>query len=294
MAPLTPTVPAVPEPITPEQAAANLEFEARWRTRAVVAAVLGALLPLVGFVVRAVAISDIPDVSIDQLVFIDDHKSGLIISAVLIGFGAIAEGGALYYLFRAVKGRRPALQSMAMYSVFVGAIGTLVSEIAFQGALTAAASDWVKDNPDLVDNVGARDVFERGGLQALRGIGLAAQLALGFAFVIISLNAMRAGLLTRFVGIVGIISGVFLVIPLLSPLPIVQAFWLAALAYLFSGRWPSGVPEAWTSGEAHPWPTQQELRELREGAQPAPEPSADAQEASPHPTSRKRKKKRQR
>ena len=69
----------------------------------------------------------------------------------------------------------------------------------------------------------------------------------------VSLSAMRVGLLTRFLGYLGIIAGVLTIIPLV-PIPIVEAYWLLALAYLFSGRWPSGVPPAWTSGRAEPWP----------------------------------------
>jgi hypothetical protein len=287
------------------QATENVAFEERTRSRAVILAVLGAVVPLAGFIVRAVAIKDIPDVSIDQLVFIDKHSTGLIISGVLIGLGALAEGGALYYLFRAVKGRRPALQPVALYAVYGGAIGTFVSTIVVQVALGHVASSWVADHPDLVDNISARDALRGGGLQALQGVGLAAQLSLGFAFVIISLNAMRLGLLTRFVGIMGIAAGVFLVIPVLSPLPIVQSFWLIAVAYLMSGRWPSGVPEAWTSGEARPWPSQQELREERErrleaagGDEEAEAPLAADEEPAEvpaaHPVSKKRKRKRRR
>jgi hypothetical protein len=75
----------------------------------------------------------------------------------------------------------------------------------------------------------------------------------------LSLDAMRAGLFSRFMGIFGIIVGVLFVLPL-SSLPIVQVFWLAALGFLFLGRWPQGRGPAWDSGEAIPWPTAQERR----------------------------------
>ena len=88
---------------------------------------------------------------------------------------------------------------------------------------------------------------------------------------------MRVGLLTRFMGVLGMIVGALFIIPLGSSLPIVQAFWLVALGVLFLGRWPAGMPPAWVTGEAQPWPTQQELREARlekqaerRGAAPAP------------------------
>ena len=76
------------------------------------------------------------------------------------------------------------------------------------------------------------------------------------ALVMVSLNAMRVGLLTRFLGYLGIIGGVLTIIPLV-PIPIVEAYWLLALAYLLSGRWPSGVPPAWSTGRAEPWPARQ-------------------------------------
>jgi hypothetical protein len=128
---------------------------------------------------------------------------------------------------------------------------------------------------------------------------------------------MRVGLLTRFMGVLGIIVGVLFIIPIGSSLPIVQAFWLTSLGVLFLGRWPSGMPPAWVTGEAQPWPTQQELREARMEAQAekaastddedekrprrmgrreraeAPEtPAPELPARRPHPSSKKRKRKR--
>jgi len=108
-------------------------------------------------------------------------------------------------------------------------------------------------------------------------------------------------LLTRFVGYLGIIAGVLTIIPLV-PIPIVEAYWLLALAYLFSGRWPSGVPPAWASGRAEPWPRSQRQRSAREPLlgrgrrQPAPEPAPEPVGAPAPGTTRsatpKRKRKR--
>jgi len=99
---------------------------------------------------------------------------------------------------------------------------------------------------------------------------------------VIALNAMRAGLLTRFMGVLGIISGVLFVLVQLSPLPVVQAFWLVALGVLLSGRGPRQLPPAWAAGVAIPWPSQQQLREARKPdastaapATPAPAPAPE-------------------
>jgi hypothetical protein len=77
---------------------------------------------------------------------------------------------------------------------------------------------------------------------------------------------MRAGLLTRFMGVLGIIIGVLVVIPI-GPLPVVQTFWLIALGALLLGFWPgAGVPPAWRSGRAEPWPSSGQVTEQRRAA----------------------------
>jgi hypothetical protein len=98
------------------------------------------------------------------------------------------------------------------------------------------------------------------------------------------------------------VTGAFMVV---SPAtqPVVQCFWLFMLALLFSGRWPNGVPPAWRTGRAEPWPTSAELREQRARAAaeargepydaPAErEPAAVAASAPLSPSARKRKRKR--
>src|SRR5204863_7107233 len=91
------------------------------------------------------------------------------------------------------------------------------------------------------------------------------ELLLAVSFVLVSMQAMRVGLLTRFMGYLGIIAGV-LVLFVITPVPIVQAYWLVALGVLFAGRWPSGMPPSWQTGRVERWPSSQELREQRAGS----------------------------
>jgi hypothetical protein len=85
---------------------------------------------------------------------------------------------------------------------------------------------------------------------------------------------MRVGLLSRFMGVMGVIVGVA-VAPILpiDQQGIIRVFWLAALGVLFLGRWRN-TPRAWVTGEAEPWPTQQQLREARDAARAQREPDA--------------------
>jgi hypothetical protein len=99
-------------------------------------------------------------------------------------------------------------------------------------------------------------------LQLLTNVG---GLLVAVAFVLVSLGAMRVGLLTRFMGYLGIFAGV-LVVFFPIPIPVIQAYWLIAIGYLISGRWPSGVPPAWSTGKAEPWPSNAAIREQRQKA----------------------------
>ena len=114
---------------------------------------------------------------------------------------------------------------------------------------------------------------------------------------------MRVGLLTRFLGILGIISGVLTVAPQLMPLPVVQSFWLISLGLLMLGAVRGGAPPAWSTGNAEPWPSQREVAEARRArsarnapAQDQPSGNGDGDGQSypthSHPSSKKRKRKR--
>ena len=130
---------------------------------------------------------------------------------------------------------------------------------------------------------------------------------LAVAVVLIALQSMRVGLLPRPLGYVGIFAGALILFPIIV-VPVVQMGWLLAVGYLLSGRWPSGVPPAWQTGNAEPWPSSNEMRARRAAAAqatrsrrggPAPVPAVDgpAIEAESSPertrsTTPKRKRKR--
>jgi hypothetical protein len=121
--------------------------------------------------------------------------------------------------------------------------------------------------------------------------------ATAIALVMISINAMRAGLLSRFMGALGAVIGVVyaLSIALAGGAGFLQLFWLPALAALFLDKWPGRRGPAWDSGEALPWPTPADRRAEFEAAQQAESEGANGgtavQTQSP-PRSKKRKRKR--
>jgi len=86
---------------------------------------------------------------------------------------------------------------------------------------------------------------------AVQILQLAGILALAFAFIYCSLNAMRTGLLTRFWGSLGIALGVASVLGLFQ----LALLWFVYVGLLVAGWIPGGRPPAWAAGEAIPWPS---------------------------------------
>lgn len=294
----------------------QLAWEARRGPQAAAAAVGAALLTLGGGIFSQLAIyDDYPSVGVVQalqpalgglrdarvnprtagIAFLDDNAAKLILTSVLIGLGTLLLGTVLLYLLKCTRARRPELPAAFRYAAIAGPVLVAVFGIARQIVTASHAHDFVTGTDRSRDAIEA--VQGGGAAVAVSSVALAGQLALAFAIVLIALNAMRVGLLTRFMGVLGVIVGVLFVIPIGSPLPIVQAFWLVALAALLAHRWPSVQPPAWVSGQAQPWPTQQELREARDaspgGATAPPADDAPAEPMRPpRPSSSKRRKKR--
>jgi hypothetical protein len=303
----------------------HLAWEARQRRPAAIAAAAAALLVFVGTVWRGLALSDLPrnglieslgraaepgaiggleSLKADTYRVFEDQAIGVIASSVLVAIGYVALGWALTYLAVAARARRPEMPKLLVYLPMIAgilqALATLLSSIG----LNLAIGDFLSGDPT-VD--AARDV-PRSGIGVFgQLIGLPGGLGLALAIVLISLNAMRVGLLTRFMGVLGIITGALQILPFAGPLPVVQSFWLLMLALLFSGRW-RGMPPAWSTGNAEPWPSAAEVREQRRkaaaeargetyepprppAAEPEPEP-VPAGRPSPSASARKRKRKR--
>ena len=110
---------------------------------------------------------------------------------------------------------------------------------------------------------------------------------MALSYVLVSMNAMRAGLLSRFMGILGVIVGALLVLPLLpGGGNFLQLFWVVALGFLFLGRWPNGRGPAWDVVEPVPWPTAADVQAARAAAADAEAGDEEAGEAECPPASR--------
>jgi hypothetical protein len=130
-----------------------------------------------------------------------------------------------------------------------------------------------------------------------------ALLGLIVAMVYVPLQAVRAGLLPRFFGTLGMALGVSVIL-LGPPGTLLLVLWVGWLGLIFVGRVPGGRPPAWEAGEAIPWlkpggerdSTPRPSGEAIEGEATEVPASGESPEPSPggQPGSRKRKRKRRR
>jgi hypothetical protein len=176
-------------------------------------------------------------------------------------------------------------------------VGSLPSD------LDSAGVDNDTDSDGAPGDAFARHQLENStGVQVAQGLLFPAVLGMVVAMIYTPLQAVRAGLLTRFFGTLGMALGASLILILPAAL-LGILLWSAWLGLLLVGRVPGGRPPAWAAGQAIPWPKAGEERssapphgEAIEGeatevpaAGEPPEGSAGGQ-----PGSRKRKRKRRR
>jgi hypothetical protein len=293
----------------PEQ---QLAWEARWRPRAGGASIVAGVLTLAGFLWTALAFKDLPRSSFSQSLaqalapgpigdrpslrtpefeFYKDHAFAFVGGSVVRALAYLAFAYAITFLAVAARARRPELPRPLVYIALVGAVLFAVAGMLGGIGWVVAVGHYL-DGPKTVD--AASDVSNDSLVLTASLLAQLAQLGIAAGMLLVSLNAMRTGLVTRFLGILGMISGALAVLSQFV-FTFLQAFWLVALGLLLLGVGRAGVLPAWRTGQAEPWPTRAELAAARrEAAAPAkdPEPAPAPAAARGRPSSKKRKRKR--
>jgi hypothetical protein len=270
--------------MSPDEA---LLYESRVRSRQVaVAVVAGVCLILASIIQLSGPHTKVDELTIDLLVANQRFPLDLI-SAVLNAIGSLAIAWTLLFLFGAARARnpdkaRPYIRILTLIggglAALSGVVYAIVVAIKVHEFATTGAQTYAEAN----------HLTSGAGLLGLQLLGQAAALLVAVAFVLVSMQAMNAGLLTRFMGYLGMFAGALVLFQIIQ-VPVVQTYWLLAVAYLISGRWPTGVPPAWRSGRAEPWPSSSEMRarrasqmdDRRQRGAKKPEPAAPDEDREP-------------
>ena len=247
----------------PMSAEAQLQYEGRVRYRQAAIAIAAGVLVMVASILGLIG----PHAKVNELTLglITDHKRGTLdlIAGVVTACAQVSVAATLVYLFRCSKARRPEAPVFLPILAMVGGAVTAFCAIVNPIVLHSKVNDFISTGTQTYDE--ASRLTGGGVLLALQIGAQLGSLLLALAVVLTSLQAMRVGLLTRPLGYVGIFAGALILFPVIV-VPVVQLGWLLAIGYLFSGRWPGGVPPAWRTGNAEPWPSSNEMRARRAAA----------------------------
>ncbi|HEY5260580.1 MAG TPA: hypothetical protein VIJ33_00535 [Solirubrobacteraceae bacterium] len=260
-------------------------FETARRARLGVPAAAGGVLYLLSAIILNATLKELPTVGIVQglepalrgegnpavspraaeVKYIDHHAFGLVVGNVLMAAAVIALTLVLLFLTESTRFRRPETWSAARPVVLVGGIGYALLNLTHELVLVVEAHKFVSSGNFSNDAVEKALLTSGAGGFALSLLGLLAALALAVGMIAVMVGAMRAGLLPRWLSVLGILSGLLFLPFFNSPtLELIPTFWLVAVGILLMERWPQGDPPAWAAGEARPWPTQADVRAQRE------------------------------
>ncbi|MFL5822013.1 MAG: hypothetical protein ACJ764_01070 [Solirubrobacteraceae bacterium] len=278
--------------------------ETQVRMRQAVIAGVGGISLLAAAVVQALGAQPKVNELTVELIATNNRVALEVIGAVINSLGLVALALTLSFLFQASRARRPESAPATRISALVGGVLGAVGGVAYAILLSIKAGDFVSHGTQTY--LEGKNLVGTAPVAGLQYAGLIGSLLLAIAFVLVAMNAMRVGLLTKFLGYLGMVAAaasLFLIGS--APALLVEIFWLLAVAYLLAGRWPGGDPKAWVTGAAEPWPTAAEVREQRDRAagrkpsgrsaapsKPAPRRPQPAAQQGTRATTPKRKRKR--
>ena len=292
--------------------------ESERRSRLAVPAFAGGLLYLLSGVIVTSTLSGAPSVGVlqglapalagearppvspraSEVKFISHHAFPLIAGSLLAAIAIVALTLILLTVLDAVRFRRPETWPAARPLVLAGGIALAAISVGHQAVSSIETHNFAVGHD--FSSHAVDEALTKGTANVLtQYLDLLAGLSLAIGMIAVMVNALRVGLLTRWMGILGIFTAVLIFIPLGgATLEIIPSFWLVAIGILFAGRWPNGDPPAWAAGEARPWPSQAEMRAKRArteqpalstaGADVAPAPTRPAANGSPRKRRRKR------
>jgi hypothetical protein len=297
--------------------AEGLAWEGERRPRIGIVAAVAAALTLLGGLLGLNAVERVPDTALVtltdalsanaagdeavrggsavQLIQIAEDPVRLAVSRSAIALATLGLLVTLLFLLRATLLRQRVPRIAAALAITGGVVYAVASVVSVIG-LVQLGDDLqaARDQSNSAVQQLAGDSPLATGAQSFASF---AALLLGAGMLMICLNAMRAGLLTRFLGVLGmLLGGIFILsaTPLqLDQPPIIRTFWLAAVALLLLDRLPGrSLPPAWASGEAVPWPSSRPApaaaKPARAKPAAAPETPAPVPRAA-HPKSKKRR-----
>jgi len=298
---------------------AQVELESHRRSRLSVPAFAGGFLYLLSGIIITSTLNSAPTVGLLQgltpalsgaanpaesprtreVKYISQHAFALVVGSALQAIAVVILVLVLLLLLEATIFRRPATWSLAKPLVLYGGVALAAVTVGHQIVSAVQTHNFALSANH--SNSAAEHALTAGVANGVVDyVELLAGLAFGIGIIATMVNALRVGLLPRWMAILGMFTGLLIFLPIGgAELQIIPAFWIVMMGILYGGRWPkpAGDPPAWAAGEARPWPPRSPAR-----ARPTAElagATAGASDLAPAPaarsssgSSRKRRRKR--
>ncbi len=195
-----------------------------------------------------------------EVKYISHHAFALLAGSALTAVAVLILMLVLLLVADATLFRRPQTWRLARPLVLYGGIAVAIVTIGHQ-AVSAVLTHKFAVSSDHSNNAAERALTSGAANGVVDYVDLLAGLALAAGMIGLMVNALRVGLLPRWLGILGMFAGLLLFLPIGgAELQVVPAFWLVMMGVLYAGKWPrpagaeTGDPPAWAAGEARPWP----------------------------------------
>jgi len=276
----------------------QVEAESARRSRLAVPAFAGGFLYLLSAIIISTTLRGAPTVGLLQgltpslegdanpavsprtpeVKFISHHAFALIAGGALAAGAVAILTLVLLLLADAVIFRRPESFSPMKPLIMAGGIGVATVTLAHQVVSAIETHRFAVGTNHT--NTAVEHALTTGTATALVDyLALVAGLVLAIGMIGLMINALRVGLLVRWMAFLGMFTGLLIVLPIGgAELQVVPAFWMVMMGVLYAGKWPNGDPPAWQAGEARPWPSRAPAQ--RGGGAPQPATATAAADGS--------------
>jgi hypothetical protein len=269
----------------------RVEFESERRARLGVPAFAGGVLYLLASIILTATLKAVPTVGAIQGIapalngqpnpavspraaevhYYDHHAFALIAGSVLSAIAVLILVAVLRFLLGATRFRRPQAAPVVGPLILVGGVGLAVLSVV--GAIVQAVnSHKFVTGHDFTTHAVEQALSKNTVYEILGYVTPLAALALVGGMIALMVSSVRVGLQPRWMGIVGGVGGLILLVPS-EILSLIPAFWMVGTGILLMGRIPTDPP-AWAAGEARPWPSQAQVRAERDVDSDPPAPAA--------------------
>ena len=225
-----------------------------------------------------------------EVKFISHHAFPLISGSVIAAISVLALTLILLVMLDATVFRRPVTWPYARTLLIVGGIAVAVASLAHQ-VVGAIETHKFATGHDLSNHAVEQALTKASPTLIVAYVSLLAGLAFAVGMIITMINALRVGLLPRWMSFLGMFTALLILFPLGgAELQVVPAFWMVMMGILYNGKWPGGDPPAWQSGEARPWPSRAQMQAARRGEVGAAGSDVAPAASAPADSNRRRRK----